>query len=117
MAATFPKGPLLFRSRSAGRDARNDRERLSPVRTAVAAALESASRERAGLQRRLDAYCMQAASLVDNSPDYPERSRRDEHAIAEAERQMARVRRRLVELEAQIGKLSAALAELETIGA
>lgn len=103
---TISIGLPFFASRGADRDLRNDLARLGQVRSALEAALESATRERAGLQRRLDDYCTQIASLLDNSPDYSERSAREEEAIVVAERSVATARSRLEQLDTHIQSLS-----------
>lgn len=103
----------FFRSRSAERDADSDLDRFRMVRAGVQAAIDSAKREKNGLQGRLVGYFIQVSSLLDDAPDYAERSAEEEAAIVEAERNIAAVRHRLGQLEAQIAKLTGTLSQYD----
>ena len=87
--------PRAFRTRNPGRDAETDEARLGTISNAISMALADARRERDGLGQRMNLYYAQAASLLDNSPDYGKRNRTDEAAIGSAENSAARARRRI----------------------
>lgn len=103
----------FFRSRSPERDAGSDLDRIRMVRSGLQAAIESARREKDGLQGRLDAYSIQVSSLLDEAPEYGERSAEEEAAIVEAERNIGAVRRRLAQLDAQLEKLLGTLSQYD----
>jgi chromosome segregation ATPase len=105
--------PKLFRTRNSQRDANTDLDRLMRVRRTIAAAMDDATRERQGLQQRLDAYHAQATSLLDNSGDYAERRSEDEQAIREAEANAATATSRIGQIDAQIARLGDMLTELD----
>src|SRR5690606_17631377 len=104
--------PRAFRTRNPGRDAETDEARLGTISNAISMALADARRERDGLGQRMNLYYAQAASLLDNSPDYGKRNRTDEAAIGSAENSAARARRRVAHLDVQIEKLEALLAQV-----
>jgi chromosome segregation ATPase len=109
--------PRLFRTRNSQRDANTDLDRLMRVRRTIATAVEDATRERLGLQRRLDAYHAQAASLLDNSGEYAERREEDEQSIREAEENAAIATTRIGQIDVQIARLGDMLTELDrTLG-
>lgn len=116
--ARFPAlPPKLFRTRNSQRDANTDLDRLMRVRRTIAAAIEDATRERLGLQQRLDAYHAQAASLLDNSGEYAERRSEDEQSIREAEDNAALATKRIGQIDTQIARLGDMLTELDrTLG-
>ena len=45
-----------FRTRDPNRDAATDQQRMDAIRSAIAGAMDGATRERAGLKRRVDDY-------------------------------------------------------------
>lgn len=109
--------PKLFRTRNSQRDANTDLDRLMRVRRTISAAIEDATRERLGLQQRLDAYHAQAASLLDNSGEYAERRSEDEQSIREAEDNAALATKRIGQIDTQIARLGDMLTELDrTLG-
>jgi hypothetical protein len=104
--------PRAFRTRNPGRDAETDEARLGTISNAISMALADARRERDGLGQRMNLYYAQAASLLDNSPDYGKRNRTDEAAIGSAENSAARARRRVAHLDVQIEKLEGLLTQV-----
>lgn len=116
MASLFSLRPVLFRTRNPARDANTDRDRLMPIRHALAGALAEATRERRGLQQRVDAHYARATTLLDNSGEYGLRSDEDERAISDAEANAARATARIAEIDSQIAKLNHMLAELDETG-
>ena len=117
MASILSLRPRLFRTRNPARDANTDLDRLMTVRRAIADALAGASRERQGLQQRVDVYYAQAANLLDNSGEYGARSNEDEQSIREAEANAAQATARIGQIDIQIAKLGDMLVELDqTLG-
>jgi hypothetical protein len=105
--------PRAFRTRNPGRDAETDAARFETIRDAIAMALQDARRERDGLQQRIDMHYAQAVSVLDNSADYASRDPRDEAVIRSAEQHASNGRKRLVQLDVQIGQLNHLLAEVD----
>lgn len=79
------------------------------VRSSIVAAIESATRERDGLKRRVDNYFASASHILDQA-DFEERSADDEAAVVEAERQGIAGLQRIAVIEAQIQRLDDMLA-------
>lgn len=104
--------PRAFRTRNPGRDAETDEARLGTISNAISMALNDARRERDGLSQRMNLYYAQAASLMDNSPEYGKRERIDEAAIGSAENSAARARQRVAQLDNQIQRLEDVLAQV-----
>ena len=104
--------PRAFRARNPGRDAETDEARLATVSNAISMALADARRERDGLGQRMNLYYAQAATMLDNSPEYGKRDRIDEAAIGSAENSAARARQRLVQLDSQIARLEEVLGQV-----
>jgi hypothetical protein len=113
MASILSFGTRMFRTRNPARDADADRERFLSVRNAIASAIDGAARERAGLQRRLDAHYAHATSLLDNSPEFGSRSPSEEQSIAEAERNAVAAAKRIAQISEQIEQLSQMLSHVE----
>ena len=113
MASILSLRPKLFRTRSPNRDAATDVDRVMSVRRALSEAVSSATRERQGLQQRVDVYYAQASNLLDNSGDYGARSPEDEQSIAMAERQAAAANARIRQIDVQIGQFGDMLATLD----
>lgn len=113
MASLLSVGNRLFRTRNPDRDANTDKDRFMTVRRSVVSAIESAHREREGLQIRLDVYYAQATNLLDNSGEFGERSVADEGAIADAERNAAAARHRIDQISVHMDQLNAVLANLD----
>ncbi|MDB5614611.1 MAG: hypothetical protein JWQ22_2264 [Devosia sp.] len=104
--------PRAFRARNPGRDAETDEARLGTISNAISMALNDARRERDGLSQRMNLYYAQAATMLDNSPEYGKRDRIDEAAIGSAENSAARARQRVAQLDSQILRLEEMLAEV-----
>jgi hypothetical protein len=104
--------PRAFRARNPGRDAETDEARLGTISNAISMALNDARRERDGLSQRMNLYYAQAATLLDNSPEYGKRDRIDEAAIGSAENSAARARQRVAQLDSQILRLEEVLAQV-----
>ena len=113
MASILSLRPRLFRTRNPARDANTDLDRLMTVRRSIADALAAASRERQGLQQRVDVYYAQATNLLDNSGDYGARSDEDEQSIREAEANAAQATSRIAQIDIQLAKLGDMLADLD----
>ena len=75
------------------------------IRTTIVTAIDSATRERDGLKRRVDAYFASASHILDQA-EFEERSTEDETAIAEAERQGSAGLRRIAMIDAHIERLT-----------
>lgn len=104
--------PRAFRARNPGRDAETDEARLGTISNAISMALNDARRERDGLSQRMNLYYAQAATLLDNSPEYEKRDHIDEAAIGSAENSAARARQRVAQLDSQILRLEEVLAQV-----
>jgi hypothetical protein len=113
MASMLSLRPKLFRTRNPARDSNTDLDRLMSVRRAFATAIADAEQERQGLQLRVDVYYAQATNLLDNSGEYGSRSPEDEQSIRDAEAQAALATVRIGQIDAQIVKLGAMLAEFD----
>lgn len=109
----FPLRPRAFRTRNPGRDVETDEARFGTISNAIAMALADARRERDGLGQRVNFYYAQANSLLDNSAEYGKRDRADENAIGSSEHNAARGRMRMAQLDEQILRLEALLAEVD----
>jgi hypothetical protein len=105
--------PGAFRTRNPGRDAETDQARMETVRNAILMALADARRERDGLKQRMSMYYAQAATMLDTSEEYGMRAAADEAVIRSAEQSAANARRRVSQLEAQIEKFGALIAQLD----
>lgn len=112
MASILSFMPRLFRTRSASRDAGTDRDRLLSVRAAIVAAIESATRERDGLQQRVDDYYASASHILDQA-SFEEREAADEEAVREAERHGAAGLARIAAINAQLLRLNRLLDDLD----
>jgi len=114
MASILSRFSRRFRTRDPARDAATDTARLMTVRTSINEAIADATRERDGLKRRVDEYYTQAAFLLDDAPDYAERSSEEEQEIAGAEHSAIAAQRRIEAIDRQIGQLSALLRLLDS---
>lgn len=94
-------GIPIFRIRSPLRDHERDMERFRLVQSAIEKALESASRELAGLEKRVFDAQSSAISLMDNSGDYGRRDPEDEQQVAEFEATAKAAQKRLEDLQLQ----------------
>lgn len=113
MASILSLGTRMFRTRNPARDAGTDMDRFMTVRRSIGVALESATRERQGLQQRVDVYYAQATSLLDNSAEFGLRSDRDEDAIQDAEANAATASRRIKQISEHIEQLNAMLSTVD----
>ncbi|HTJ56945.1 MAG TPA: hypothetical protein VL418_05195 [Devosiaceae bacterium] len=102
MASILP----IFRTRSPARDQAGDTARRGSVRESINAALTEAQREMSGLERRISEGMLATVTLMDQSGSYQERSREDEAAIVEHERETERANRRLVTLRGEIDRFT-----------
>ena len=114
MASILSRFSRSFRTRDPSRDAATDTARIAAVRAAIESAIADARRERDGLERRVEEHYTQAAFMLDDAPDYAERSAEEEQGIADAERAAAAAQRRIESIEAQIGQLTALLQFLDS---
>ncbi|WP_052951874.1 hypothetical protein [Devosia soli] len=105
--------PRAFRTRNPGRDAETDAVRIETVRNAILMAVADARREREGLQQRMDMYYARAATMLDVSAEYSSRPDADEAVIRSAEQSASHARRRLAQLDEQIGRFNDLLGELD----
>jgi hypothetical protein len=112
MASILSFVPRMFRTRDPSRDAGTDRDRLLSVRVAIVGAIESATRERDGLQQRVEDYYASASHILDQA-DFEDRPAADEQAVREAERQGAAGLRRIAAIDAQLLHLNRLLDELD----
>ena len=112
MASILSFASRVFRTRDPARDAQTDRARLMSIRTAIAEAIESANRERDGLERRVDAYFASASHILDQG-DFEQRSAEDEATIAEAERQGSAGLRRIAAIDAHLRRLQGLLTQVD----
>jgi hypothetical protein len=112
MASILSFMPRLFRTRSPARDATTDRDRLLSVRAAIVAAIESATRERDGLQQRVDDYYASASHILDQA-SFEDRAEGDEQAVREAERHGAAGLARIAAIDAQLVRLNRLLDDLD----
>ncbi|WP_152664508.1 hypothetical protein [Devosia geojensis] len=115
MASILSMGSRMFRTRNPARDANTDLDRFMTVRRSIASAIEGATRERDGLQRRLDVYYAQATSLLDNSPEFAERDSAEEEAIRQAEDNAAAASRRIKQITEHIAQLNKMLADVDAV--
>lgn len=113
MVSILSLTPRMFRTRNPARDQQTDLERMTLVRSALEEVIASAEREHAGLQQRIDAYYAQAATVLDNSGAYGDRSSEDEEIIRTAEGNAAAATARVRQIEAQIEQFSAMLRQLD----
>jgi chromosome segregation ATPase len=113
MASILSLRPRLFRTRNAARDANTDLDRLMTVKRSLEAAIEDASRERRGLQKRVDVYHAQASSMLDNSSEYGARHAEDEKVIRDAEDHAATASKRIKQIDDQIGRLNGMLQQID----
>jgi hypothetical protein len=116
MASILSFANRMFRTRNPARDANTDRNRMIAVRIAVVEAIDSARRERDGLKRRVDAYYAQASALLDDSPEYAERSSSEEGLISEAEQAAAAALQRIGMIDAQLEHFSGILHQIDDAG-
>lgn len=112
MASILSFMPRLFRTRNPARDASTDRDRLLSVRAAIVTAIESATRERDGLQQRVDDYYASASHILDQA-SFEERATSDEAAVREAERHGAAGLARIAAINVQLGRLNRLLDDLD----
>lgn len=112
MAPILQFGTRMFRTRALARDTATDMRRLSSVHASVLTAIEGAQKEREGLQRRIETYQMQAASLLDNT-EYGRRSAAQEDELRTAEQQVVAGFARIKQLTAHIADLRELLALIE----
>src|SRR5690242_2536717 len=112
MASILNLVPRMFRTRSPSRDASTDRDRLLTVRAAIVAAIESATRERDGLQQRVDDYYASASHILDQA-SFEDRAASDEQAVRDAEQQGAAGLRRIATINGQLLHLNRLLDDLD----
>lgn len=112
MASILSFMPRLFRTRDPSRDANTDRDRLLSVRAAIVAAIESATRERDGLQQRVDDYYASASHILDQA-SFEDRAVADEQAVRDAEQHGAAGLRRIAAIDAQLLRLNRLLDDLD----
>jgi hypothetical protein len=112
MASILTLVPRMFRTRDPSRDATTDRGRLLTVRAAIVAAIESATRERDGLQQRVDDYYASASHILDQA-SFEDRPASDEKAVRDAEQQGAAGLKRISAINAQLGQLNRLLDDLD----
>lgn len=113
MASMLSWPPKLFRTRNRDRDAHTDMDRMMSVRRAIENAIAGATRERGGLQQRLDVSYAQASNLLDNSGEYGTRSSEDEQSIRDAEANAVMARERIDQIDIQIARLGDVLASFD----
>jgi len=112
MASILSFMPRMFRTRNPSRDAGTDRDRLLSVRAAIVAAIESATRERDGLQQRVDDYYASAIHILDQA-SFDDRAASDEQAVRDAEEHGAAGLARIAAINAQLLRLNRLLDDLD----
>ncbi len=112
MASIFSLAGRMFRTRDPARDANTDRERLLQIRVAIAEAIAGATRERDGLQQRVDDYYAQASHILDQG-GYESRSSAAEQEVVEAERQGSAGLRRIAAINAQLEQFHQLLLDVD----
>ena len=112
MASILNLVPRMFRTRNPARDATTDRDRLLTVRAAIVAAIESATRERDGLQQRVDDYYASASHILDQA-SFEDRPAGDEQAVRDAEQHGAAGLRRIATINGQLLHLNRLLDDLD----
>ena len=103
-----------FRTRDPNRDAETDQQRMDAIRAAVTGAIESATRERAGLKRRVDDYYAVVSQIVD-SGDYGHRSEKLEREARDAELQGRLGLARLARIDAELDRYRRVLATVDEL--
>lgn len=92
-----------FRARSRDRDTDTDQSRVNPILEAIENALNSAERERSGLDRRVEDALARAAVTIGNGTDeYLERDALDSHHQDLFSAEISNGQRRLKDLAAMI---------------
>ncbi|HZY49083.1 MAG TPA: hypothetical protein VFE64_04830 [Devosia sp.] len=112
MASILNLVPRIFRTRNPSRDASTDRDRLLTVRAAIVTAIESATRERDGLQQRVDDYYASASHILDQA-SFEDRSSTDEQAVRDAEQHGAAGLKRIAAINGQLLHLNRLLDDLD----
>ena len=112
MASILNLVPRIFRTRNPSRDASTDRDRLLTVRAAIVTAIESATRERDGLQHRVDDYYASASHILDQA-SFEDRSSTDEQAVRDAEQHGAAGLKRIAAINGQLLHLTRLLDDLD----
>ena len=102
----------MFQTRSAERDKEQDRTRIERMRRVVAAELQAAINERAGLTRRRERDYAVAATSLSQMGEFGERSPADEQSISELERNALRANTRIEVLNTQIESIHRLMALL-----
>jgi hypothetical protein len=101
---------MRFKLRSSLRDESADTRRLNSIKRSLSRAIDEATFEKEGLQRRIDAARQQASVLLGSqTSEYLDREPESEQLLLEAERNLVAGERRILELKAQ-GSLSQAAA-------
>ena len=94
----------LFQARNPDRDAAADKARLDALIRHIGDVRAGVLKERRGLERRYADAAGIAADLVDNAYEV-QREAEDEAALSRAERDLMHARRRMAELDRQLGVL------------
>lgn len=107
------RGYRVFKARSAGRDAENDRSRVASIAQLIEQSLTAAEAERAGLVRRLDDVLARAGVPLGNDTDeYLTREAHDSHLLDQLEAEISKGQRRLEELTSNIAHFKFLMAAL-----
>ena len=104
---------LFFRTRSPERDSRTDATRREAVAAVIERQRNDARRELEGLSSRMQAAYTKAATLLEASADFAQRSREEEEAIGAFEASAEAARKRIIMLQSEIGLFDALLARVK----
>ncbi|WP_425908330.1 hypothetical protein [Nitrobacter sp. TKz-YC02] len=103
----------IFKARSAGRDAENDRSRVASIAQLIEQSLTAAEAERTGLVRRLDDVLARAAVPLGNDTDeYLTREAHDSQLLHQLEAEISKAQRRIEELTSNIAHFQFLMAAL-----
>ena len=105
---------MRFRLRSSLRDENADARRLNSIERSLSRAINEATFEKEGVQRRINAARQQASVLLGNeASEYLEREPESELLLFEAERSLVAGERRILQLKAHLDHLTKVLQLLE----
>ena len=105
---------MRFKLRSSLRDESADTRRLNSIKRSLSRAIDEATFEKEGLQRRIDAARQQASVLLGSqTSEYLDREPESEQLLLEAERNLVAGERRILELKAHLDHLAKLLQLLE----
>ena len=105
---------MRFRLRSSLRDENADARRLNSIKRSLSRAINEATFEKEGLQRRINAARQQASVLLGNeASEYLERKPESELLLFGAERSLVAGERRILQLKAHLDHLTKVLQLLE----